>query len=241
MHFTSTRWTTVLRAGKPDSPEAEQALGRLCEDYRRPLYEFALSKFRSPEDAEDVTQGFLFHFVRKNIPGAVSGNPGRFRTFLLACFKNFIRDEWRRRNRVGCIPPGLVVSMSPPEGHTSFPLEPAVQPEPDSQVDVVWAATIRDRVLRALEKDYQRRNKSATFQALLPLLTGEGTERPYADIATALGVSKDAIKMEVLRLRQSFRQRFREEVAETLSDLNEVSAESNYLLSLLFSAEKSAG
>ena len=35
--FKSTRWTGVLRAGKPDAPEARTALAGLCEDYWPPF------------------------------------------------------------------------------------------------------------------------------------------------------------------------------------------------------------
>ena len=68
--FKLTRWTTVLRAGRPDTPGAEQAMEKLCEDYRPPLLEFARFWLKSPEEAEDLTQSFFLHFVNNNLPGA---------------------------------------------------------------------------------------------------------------------------------------------------------------------------
>src|SRR6185436_18460357 len=92
--FKSTRWTTVQRAGSPEGPGFDSALTKLCEDYRPPILQFARFWFKSAEDAEDLTQSFFCHFIEKNIPAAASEEAGRFRTFLLACFKNFLRDEW---------------------------------------------------------------------------------------------------------------------------------------------------
>jgi len=56
--FTTTQWSLVLSAqGK--SPSAQEALEKLCRTYWWPLYGFVRRQGCSPEEAQDLTQGFL--------------------------------------------------------------------------------------------------------------------------------------------------------------------------------------
>ena len=59
--FEKTRWSVVLQAVQSREPGAPQALAALCGRYWRPLYAFARRAGRSPEDAEDLVQGFFEH------------------------------------------------------------------------------------------------------------------------------------------------------------------------------------
>jgi hypothetical protein len=67
--FTTTHWSVVLAAGQCDSPDAQQALGKLCRTYWYPLYAFARRQGRNPEDAEDLTQGFFARFLENGSVG----------------------------------------------------------------------------------------------------------------------------------------------------------------------------
>jgi RNA polymerase sigma-70 factor (ECF subfamily) len=235
-NFKSTRWTSVLRAGKPDAPGAHAALAALCEDYWPPLYQFARTWTKTPEDAEDLTQSFFGHFIERNLPAVAGPERGHFRTFLLACFKNFIRDEWKHAHRAGAIPKELITSIRSPEDTNYDPgHDPAATPSFDSQLDWFWAESIRQRVTCRLEEGYRSRQKAAVFDHLRCLLVGEKPAKSYEELGVELGLSEAGIKMEVLRLRARFRERFRAEVAQTVADAGEVEAESRYLLSVLFS------
>jgi RNA polymerase sigma factor (sigma-70 family) len=240
-NFKVTRWTTVLRAGQPETEGASTALGQLCEDYRPPLYEFARVWLKTPEDAEDLTQSFFYHFIQRNLPAAASHDRGRFRTFLLACFKNFMRDDWRRGKRQRNIPEKLLTSLNV-EPHTEHGPghQPAVAACVDEQLDRLWARSVRQRIVQSLQSDYTKRGKAALFGHLGCLLRGRKPDKSYAEIAAELSMSEAAIKMEVMRLREKFRDRFREEIAQTVTRADEVEAECRYLLEVLFSGEDEA-
>ena len=235
VHFKSTRWTTVLRAGQGDSPGADLALARLCTDYRPPLLAFARAWLKSLEDAEDLTQEFFRHLIQHNLPGTADRERGRFRTFLLACFKNYMRDEWRRRRRAREIPAALLSSLDAEDSQDSARTEPAVAPSFEHQLDLLWAESIQQRVMRSLEEEYFDRGHGALFQRLRCLLSGQDLPQPYAELAADLGTSEESIKQAVLRLRLRFRKQFRAEVAQTVAASAEVDEEYRYLISLLFS------
>ena len=59
MTFVTIRWTVVLLAGRHDTPRAQRALSHLCQTYWFPLYAYVRRKGYAPQDAEDLTQGFL--------------------------------------------------------------------------------------------------------------------------------------------------------------------------------------
>jgi hypothetical protein len=54
-----------LAAGQCDTPDAHQALGKLCSTYWYPRYAFVRRQGKSPEDAEDLTQAFFARFLEK--------------------------------------------------------------------------------------------------------------------------------------------------------------------------------
>ena len=63
--FVTTHWSAVLNAGRCDSPEAQDALARLCQAYWFPLYAFARQKGSSPHNAQDLTQEFFARLLRQ--------------------------------------------------------------------------------------------------------------------------------------------------------------------------------
>lgn len=64
-------------------------------------------------------------------------------------------------------------------------------------------------------------------------LTGDRGDRPYAEVATRLGVSESAVKSGIYRLRQRYGELVREEIAETVVSPEEVDDEIRYLLTIL--------
>lgn len=61
--FATTRWTLVHDAARGGDTLAVEALGTLASTYWQPLYRYARRKGKSPEDAEDLVQGFLTHII----------------------------------------------------------------------------------------------------------------------------------------------------------------------------------
>ena len=57
--FATTHWSVVLMAGQADSPQATEALEKLCRAYWYPLYVYVRRQGNSPEDAQDLTQIFF--------------------------------------------------------------------------------------------------------------------------------------------------------------------------------------
>ena len=75
------------------APGALQALAELSRRYWPPLYSFARSLARR---CQDLVHGFFEHLIDNRGLATVDRSKGRFRSFLLASFQNFIVAETRR-------------------------------------------------------------------------------------------------------------------------------------------------
>src|SRR5262249_19135820 len=99
-NFCTTRWTTVLRAGRDLSGEGQAALERLCRDCWGPVYFFIRRLGHDEHDARDLTQGFFAHFLERGYLRAADPGRGRFRSFLLTSVKHFLAHEWEKARRL---------------------------------------------------------------------------------------------------------------------------------------------
>lgn len=99
--FATTHWSVVLLARDDGSPEAQDALARLCQIYWFPVYAFFRREGRTAEEAEDLTQSFFAEVILDGQLARVHPAKGRFRSFLLASARNFLRNDWNRSRRRG--------------------------------------------------------------------------------------------------------------------------------------------
>ncbi len=91
--FRTTRWSVILAAAESRLPGSQAALTELCRHYWYPLYAFARRRGRAPHDAQDLTQGFFLHLFEHRALKRADPLKGKFRSFLLASFRNFLADE----------------------------------------------------------------------------------------------------------------------------------------------------
>jgi RNA polymerase sigma factor (sigma-70 family) len=233
-HFATTRWSVVLAAGAdPSSFRAREALGTLCETYWYPLYAFLRGRGHSAADAEDLTQAFFARVVEKQIVQHADPARGRFRSFLLASLQHFAANAYDRETagkRGGGVPT-LSLEFERAEGR--FRLEPSSHETPERTFDRRWALTLLDRVMSRLSAEAAQNNKSAQFETLKTYLTGDEPHFSYAEAANELGISEGAVKVAVHRLRKSFRDLVRDEIAQTVSSPEDIQDELRHLWSAI--------
>src|SRR5947199_2587551 len=93
LRFTTTHWSVVLMAGQADSPQANEALEKLCRTYWYPLYVYVRRQGNSPEDAQDLTQIFFSRLLEKNCFAKADRDRGKIRTVLRRSLKNLLVNE----------------------------------------------------------------------------------------------------------------------------------------------------
>ena len=229
--FASTHWSVVLAAAQTSSPEAEAALEKLCVAYWYPLYAYLRRSGHSPHQAEDLTQDFFAsRIVTKRVLRGLDPAAGRFRSWLLTCLQNMVKNEWEKERAVkrGGAQPHLSLDLQSAEGR--YVAEPAHNLTPEKLYEKSWALTLLDLTVDQLQEKYRREDKAVLFDELKHFLPGENSARSYAEVAARLGKREDAIKMAVSRLRQEYGQLLKTEVARMVASPAETEAELRWLL-----------
>ena len=81
----TTHWTIVMRAVQGQAQGGQSALAELCRLYWYPLYVFARLSGHSPDDAQDLIQGFFLHLLERRALTGVDRLKGKFRSCSLRC------------------------------------------------------------------------------------------------------------------------------------------------------------
>ena len=231
--FVTTHWSVVLRAGQQVSSERTAALETLFRAYWLPVCVFARRKGWSPEDAKDLTQQFFVRLLERNDFHGLDSRKGKFRTFLLAAFTNFLANEYDRATAQKRGGGRQILSLD------QFPLEEMgeittrEECAPEILYDLRWAREILRMALRQMEQEMRHANKQAQFDELKRFLTENATGSDYAATAENLGAEVSSIPVMVHRLRQRYRELVRQEVAQTVSSPTELDEEMRHLFAAL--------
>jgi DNA-directed RNA polymerase specialized sigma24 family protein len=228
--FVTTHWSVVLASAGTDSPQSRAALEQLCRTYWYPLYSYVRRRGYSHEDAQDLTQGFLLRWLEHRSFARADARNGRLRSFLLAGLNHFLSDQWDRasaQKRGGGQP---TISLMDTQGADErYRLEPVDDHSPEKLYDRRWALTLLDQVLARAEQEFREGGKLELFQRLRVFLIAGTGEESYAEVAAELGMSREAVKKAVQRMRHRYYELFREEVAHTVADPAEVEEELRHL------------
>ncbi len=231
--FATTHWSVVLAAGHNSAPGAQEALEKLCRTYWYPLYAFLRWQGKTDEDAQDLTQDFFARFLEKEFIGLADPGRGRFRSFLLACLKNFSAEQHRHACRLKRGGNQTIVSWDGLTAEQRYLAEPRNESAPESLYEKRWALTLLETALERLGSELASAGKERIFAELKGHLWGEPSAVSYAELSGRLGMSEGALKVTVHRLRQRFRELLREEVAHTVARPEEIEEELQYLIAVV--------
>ena len=230
--FTTTQWSVVLDA-QSESPSTQEALEKLCRIYWWPLYGFVRRQGYSPEEAQDLTQGFFAMMLERKDFDAVRREKGRLRSYLLASLKNFLAKAHRR-----------AMTIKRGEGRPPVPLEELLVREradleaadtlsADRIYERRWALILLEQVLARLGEEYQVAGNSALFEQLKQMLGDEPDRPSQAKIAQELRMNENAVKQAFHRLRRRYRLLLREEIAQTVAVPSDVEDELRHFIAIL--------
>jgi RNA polymerase sigma-70 factor (ECF subfamily) len=237
--FDTTRWSVIVAAAQSQMPGSRAALSDLCAKYWYPLYAFARRRGYASHDAEDVTQGFFLHLLERRALHHVHPVKGRFRSFLLASFQNYLASEFDRARALKRGGTKEFFFIDAENAENRYRLEPFEEVTPETIFDARWALAVLDETMERLQEEYSVQNKSSIFEALKGYLGTDAAtnSQPYSEAAEKLGISLGAVKTLIHRLRKRYSVLLREAVSQTVSDISDVDAEIRALCDALMAAE----
>jgi DNA-directed RNA polymerase specialized sigma24 family protein len=188
--FDKTRWSMVLEAVQSQAPGAPKALAELCGRYWRPLYAFARRRGCTPWDAQDLVQGFFGHLIGSRGLATVDRSKGRFCSFLLASFQNFMAVETPRAaaEKRGGRAELIRLDWQDAEARLGFESEDRLTPE--RLYDAQWALLLLRRTTERLEQEQAAAGKAKIFHVLKGFLARSAaalrspTRKPRAPLAS---------------------------------------------------------
>ncbi|HWN95164.1 MAG TPA: RNA polymerase sigma factor [Methylomirabilota bacterium] len=231
--FATTHWSAVLLAGEAASAETQQALEDLCRAYWYPLYAYVRRQGHSPDDAQDLTQEFFARLLEHKYVRLADRQRGRFRTFLLSSLKNFLINEWEKSRTAKRGGADATFSLDEQDAEGRYLAEPVDGLTPERIYEKRWAVTLLEKVLARLRDKYMADGKAPLFDALKPYVWGETLTDGYDEIGARLGMSAGALRIAMHRLRESYRELLRDEVARTVASPAEIDEELRQLVAAL--------
>jgi RNA polymerase sigma factor (sigma-70 family) len=230
--FTTTHWSVVLEA-QGESPAAQEALEKLCRTYWRPIFAFLRRQGLTPEEAEDITQGFFAQLLERKSFDAVRKEKGRLRSYLLGALKYFLADEQRRAMAIKRGKGQRLIPLEELRGENRVEMEPADPVTAEMIYERRWALTVLERVLSRLKDEYRAAGNAALFDSLKELLPDEPGSPSQAQIAARLGMTENAVRQAFYRFRQRYQSLLREEIAHTVATPGDIEEELRHLITVL--------
>ena len=217
----------------------QSALAELCRNYWYPLYMFARRRGHSPDDAQDLTQGFCLHLLEERALASVDRLKGKFRSFLLASFQNHLSDQVDRARRLKRGGDKEIVHLDTEEAEERYRLEPVEFLTAEKMFDARWAMTLLGHAVERLRHEYAARGEERRFEILKAFVgVEEGVNLPsYEQVAHSLCVSVGAAKTLIHRFRKQYAVILRQEIGRTVSDPEAIEQEIHALCEALVAAE----
>ena len=237
--FRTTRWSAILVAAQSQIPGSEKALSALCSDYWYPLYAFARRWGYSPQDAQDLTQGFFLSLLKRRALKQANPARGKFRSFLLSSFRNFLADEADKAHSLKRGGNREFVFLDASDAETRYQLEPASQLTAETIFDARWAMALLARAVEHLRQESAANGEMSRFEILRPFVGAESgrTLPTYEEVAKSLGMSIGAAKTSIHRFRKQYAALLRQEIGRTVLDPAEIDEEIRALCDALAAAE----
>ena len=237
--FRTTRWSEVLLSAESQAPGSKQALADLCRLYWYPLYAYVRRRGYTPEDAQDLTQGFFLSLLDRRALRQATPLRGKFRSFLLSSLKNYLSDQLDRERTLKRGRDIRFEHFDFESGEGRYQSELADPLTPEKIFDARWAMTLLAEVLRLLRTEYAALGKTSIIETLEPYLDPANSRKlpTYEEAAAKLQLSVGAVKSLIHRLRRRHHTILREEVSRTVTSPASVDEELRSLCDAFIAAE----
>ena len=230
--FTTTHWSVVLEA-QGESPQAQEALEKLCRTYWRPIYSFIRRQGSWTEDAEDLTQGFFALLLERKDLNTVRKEKGRLRSYLLASVKNFLADESRHAMAIKRGKGQRLIPLDDIRERDRIDIERSERLTADQIYERRWAFTVLEQVMARLRDEYRSAGNLRFFEQMKKMLMDKPNRPSQAQVASEFDMTENAVKQAFYRFRQRYQTLLREEIAHTVAMPGDIEDELRYLIAVV--------
>lgn len=233
--FPTTRRSAVLAARSADPAARRDAYHAIVSAYWRPAYAYVRWHWHaSPEEAQDLTQGFFAAAYEKGFFERYDPERARFRTWLRVCLDGHVSNErqaLRRQKRGGGTTP-LSLDFAAAESDLAARL-PADTDDPETLFEREWVRALFEDSLASLRERLEAQGRGMAFALFTRYdVEGEpgGAAPRYADLAREFGITETQVTNLLHRARRELRAIVLQRLRELTLDEREFRAEARRLL-----------
>jgi DNA-directed RNA polymerase specialized sigma24 family protein len=208
--FPQTRSSLIADVRSPDRERRQRALEAVVAAYWKPVYKYVRIRWRSsPEDAQDLTQGFFTVALEKEFLAAYDASRARFRTYLRTCVDGFVANERRatRRLKRGGGAELLPLDFPDAEGELRHHEVPA-DADMDEYFRREWVRHVFGLAVTALERECAAAGRAVHFALFKRYdIEEHGAHEPlsYAALAAEAGLPLTQVTNHLAWARRAFR------------------------------------
>lgn len=201
-----------------ESLSGRVALEALCRIYWRPIYSYARFQGIAPADAEDLTQSFFGFVLEKDLFSSADADLGKMRNYLLTAFGRHIKHWQRQANALKRGGGREMLSLEASMAEDEITVHAPDHRTPESAYQRLCALRLIEAAVDQLAQEQAAAGKEELFRALRPRLDpSQAASGSDAELAHHLGMSHDAVRQNISRLRRRFREIMKSLVAATLA------------------------
>jgi RNA polymerase sigma-70 factor (ECF subfamily) len=232
--FPQTRWTRVLALQATDPEQSRKALEDLCEIYWLPIYSYYRRSGRNSEDAKDLTQSLFEQMIRRGDFAKADEEKGKMRSFLLTMAKRHLVAKIRHDTTERRGGSNYTLSLDVESAELLHAVQSLSDLSPDKMFDRQWAAVTLEQARTSLAKEYAGRGRKQQYEVLRSYLSwNENPDVPYAEASQRAGLTEQAFRAAVSRMRKRFQALLRDQIADTVLEGDDVDIEIRYLFTAL--------
>lgn len=219
----------MLSLSSGDAGERTRAFDTLVALYWRPLYKYArVSRGRSPEDCEDLTQSFFTRVLENEALASYDAGKASFRTFLRMLFDRHAANETKAALRLKRGGGSLAVDFESAEAELAGDDASAISPETLFQRE--WARSVFTLAVERLRLECSASGRTTHFALFEAYDLDDDRSVSYRDLAARFGLTETTVTNHLAAVRRTFRQLVLDTLREATASEQEYRAEARALL-----------
>jgi DNA-directed RNA polymerase specialized sigma24 family protein len=234
--FPTTRLSAVEALKDPDQESRTRAYDTILNCYWKPAYKYIRLKWNaSPDDAEDLTQGFFAIAFEKKYLERYDVEQARFSAFLRVCIDRFIANQLKFTRRVKRHPVGqLPLDFDSAESEIALN-KTAADLSMEEFFEREWVRSLVERSITDLKRECISQHKPVHFSLFkrynLDETFGDDTVS-YKTLANEFGLSTVTVTNYLASVRRDFRRILLQNLRDITASASEYRQEARRLFGM---------
>lgn len=203
--YPSTRGSVVEALCASDSAQRSRALGTVVELYSRPLSTYLRGRYGcTPEDAEDLTQGFFTAALERSSLAKFDPRQASFRTYLRLLLDHHANNHFKAMSRIKR--GGDVKVLDSAAAEDVLARVATAELDPEALLQREWRRSLFAMAVARLERDLRREGRDVHYQVFAAVDLADGPQRPsYRTVAETLQLPETTVTNHLAAARRRFR------------------------------------